>query len=427
MNKDEIENEHLPPAEEGPEVEPETHAPEKTEQETTAPESTGSPGGPQDPAPPANAEVASPSGKAGEGPGSEVAEQKESKDTPEFAPFESRDPLEGFEFLDRRSIVEALVRKHSELVQNFSDELNKMASEPVEADEVKDEEKSKRDEINEEVAKLKGCRKSLKDRNKELRNEFFDLLEKEEKLKSHRKDVAMYSQFSRDLEWKLETEAITIETERRLLDELRDTMDKMRSISDGLTPEEIKTRLTEIQEEMGSNLMQIEDYHRAMLENVEESQKHHGKFIDAKKQLRERESKKGWLKRRIDLHKEMHTFWSNQIETASKQDEEDSKRSLDQIREFLLSIFKERDESQQGEQEEKQAEKDQPKERSEPRDRRRHNVRSSGPKDAGRSEATGQMPEAEHKESGGSGGQGDDRSTGVLDEEKAPTDEGGGA
>jgi hypothetical protein len=153
----------------------------------------------------------------------------------------------------------------------------------------------------------------------------------------------MYSKFSKDLEWKLETEAITIETERRLLDELKDTMDKMRLITDGFTPQEIHSRLTEIQEEMGSNLMQIEDYHRQMLDKVGESNLHHGKFIDAKKQIRERESRRGWLKRRIELHIEMEKFWSGQIEQAKKLDSEEIKRDLGSIKEALLNLFKERE------------------------------------------------------------------------------------
>jgi uncharacterized coiled-coil DUF342 family protein len=304
--------------------------------------------------------------------GAEVTDVKE-----ETAPLEAveakeppiQDPLKGFELLSRKEIVNLLVEKHSDLRQKYSDELNGIDVKPPEVVKEKDEEKDIRDSINQKVQELKGQRKELKDKNKELRSEFFELLGKEEKLKGHKKEVSMYSQFSKDLEWKLETEAITIETERRLLDELRETMDKMRSITDGLTPQEIHSRLNEIQEEMGSNLMQIEDYHRQMMEKVEESNLHHDKFVDAKKQIRERESRRGWLKRRIELHKEMQKFWERQIEQAEKLDLEEGARDLEAVKSSLVDIFNERDTSKdQKEEEEVKDEKQAKKRKKEKKD-----------------------------------------------------------
>jgi uncharacterized coiled-coil DUF342 family protein len=254
-----------------------------------------------------------------------------------------KDPLEGFEMQSREEVVGLLIGKHSDLKKKYESELKGLDAQPPEIVQEKEEEKDIRDTMNEEVQILKGKRKELKIANKRLREEFFDLLDKEEKLKGHKKEVSMYSKFSKDLEWKLETEAITIETERRLLDELRDTMDKMRSITDGFTPQEIHSRLTEIQEEMGSNLMQIEDYHRQVLDKVGESNLHHGKFIDAKKQIRERESRRGWLKRRIELHVEMEKFWSGQMDQAKKLDTEEFSRDLGSIKDALLKLFKERE------------------------------------------------------------------------------------
>ncbi|MEA3560073.1 MAG: hypothetical protein U9R75_12540, partial [Candidatus Thermoplasmatota archaeon] len=274
---------------------------------------------------------------------SKDGKEEKKKQKPEFAPFEPEDPLKDVTLGTRKEIVEALVKKHNDMQSRYKIELEDKSRKPEELTDVKKEEKVIRDSVNEEVQKLKGKRKTLRDRNKELRSEFFDLLNKEEKVRHHQKEINMYSQFSKDLEWKLETEAITIENERRLLDELRETMNKMRAISDGLTPEEIKTRLSEIQEDMGSNLIRIEEYHRAMLDKVEESQTHHEKFIDARKQIREKEGREGWLKRRIELHKEMETFWMGQRETAVRLDDEDSRRDIENIQEAMITLFKARD------------------------------------------------------------------------------------
>jgi hypothetical protein len=95
---------------------------------------------------------------------------------------------------------------------------------------------------------------------------------------------------------------------------------------------------------MGENLMQIEEHHRQMLEKVDESNVHHNKLIDVQRQLKEKESRKGWLKRRIELHEEMEKFWSGQVDQSTKLDDEESKRSIEIIRDQLLQAFKERDE-----------------------------------------------------------------------------------
>ncbi|MGA1848438.1 MAG: hypothetical protein ACMUHB_03770 [Thermoplasmatota archaeon] len=324
--------------------------------------------------------------------------------------FVIMDPLEDFRMGNRVDTVQALVKKHAELIEKYTSELGEMDVKPPELLEAKETEKVRRDAINEVVQKLKSKRKELKDSNKALRAEFFDLLEKEEKLREHRKDVDMYSQFSRDLEWKLETEAIDIDIERRLLDELRETMDKMRSLSDGYTPEEIKTRLTEIQEQMGENLMQIEEHHRQMLEKVEESNVHHNKLVDVQRQLKEKESRKGWLKRRIELHQEMEKFWSGQIDQSKKLDDEESKRSIENIRDQLLEVFKERDDKKE---EDKGPE---PADKAASNDRKRDRPRRSKGRDKGQGKevvkeekpASGNTnveggPEASPAESGGKG------------------------
>ncbi|MBN1389217.1 MAG: hypothetical protein JXA22_01095 [Candidatus Thermoplasmatota archaeon] len=258
-------------------------------------------------------------------------------------PDDHPDPLKDLEMFSRRQMVEKLTLKHSDLKLKYTKEMDELDIKPPEIIDLKEGERSIRDVINEDVQALKTKRGDLRRTNKELRSEFFALLEKEERLKDHRKEVEMYSNFSRDLEWKLETEAITIETERRLLDELRGTLDKMRAITEGYTPDEIKARLTEIQEEIGSNLMMIEELHNALLEKVEESNLHHERYMGANKQIRERESRRGWLKRRIELHAEMETFWKTQMDQADKLDAEESTRTLEDIRNLLIETFQKRE------------------------------------------------------------------------------------
>ena len=282
-------------------------------------------------------------------------EKKEGKDAgkrggrtfpvPEFPePGDGSELIKDLTLPTRKEIAEKMVEKHKRMVREFEKELEELENIKDDAiEEISGKEREVRDRINAEVARLKEKRTALKEENRALRREFFSLMDKEETLKGHSKDVNMYSKYMEDLEWKLSTEAIDIETERRLLDELRDTIRKLRQITDGFTPEEINDRLTVIQEKIGENLITIEDLHSRMLEEVEKSNLHHEKYRNVQKMKRERESRKGWLRRRIELHKEMGTFWENQTGTASAMDLEEKARKVDSIRDTLLAMFSERD------------------------------------------------------------------------------------
>jgi len=338
-----------------------------------------------------------PSAKEGPEEGSGVAPDEEGPDQ-----------LKDLELFTRKQVVESLVLKHHGLVERYGKEMDELDIRPPEIVEAKEDERSIRDNINEEVQTLKSKRKELRDQNKKLRSEFFDLLDKEERLKGHKKEVEMYSNFSKDLEWKLETEAITIDNERRLLDELRETIEKMRSITDGYTPEEIKSRLNEIQEEIGSNLMRIEELHSSLLEKVEQSNVHHEKFVDANRQIRERESRRGWLKRRIELHKEMETFWGSQMDQADKLDSEESGRKIEEIQASLLEAFKQRER-------EDQKEEEQPEKGEGPKDRKGKR-RERKPRMEKETKAEN-IPEPVKEEETPSDAEGP-----VKDDEKAPSD-----
>ncbi len=266
----------------------------------------------------------------------------------EFPPI----PEDGSELLkdiplpSRKGMVDKLVNKHNEFVTRFKEEMASLEKPPEEIIGESVEEKTKRDSINKEVADLKDKRTSLKESNKDLRSRFFELLKKEETLKEHEKEVQIHQSFIEDLEWKMATEAIDIQTERRLLDELKGTMRKIRGITDGLTPEEIKVQLSQIEETIGENLISIEELHTKMLEKVEESNVHHEKYLGAQRKVKEKESRKGWLDRRIKLHTEMAIFWEGQKDQANQMDNEESKRGLETIRENLMKIFGERDSSE---------------------------------------------------------------------------------
>jgi uncharacterized coiled-coil DUF342 family protein len=239
-------------------------------------------------------------------------------------------------------VIEQLIQKHASMVERFTHEREGLEVPGQVPMEESDEERARRDEINRVVQTLKAERGSLKEKNKLLSKELFALLERQERLKVRSKDISVLQGHISTLEWKIETEDITIEQERKHIDEIKRTMRELRSMTDGLTPDELTDRTVQIQEEIDQNLLRMEEAHNAMLEKVVESNLHHGRFVDAQKKARELEARRQWLTRRVELHSEMGKFWEGQLENARKLDEEDRLRPVGAIRDALLARMEER-------------------------------------------------------------------------------------
>ncbi|MCK5772758.1 MAG: hypothetical protein KAH57_03130, partial [Thermoplasmata archaeon] len=283
-----------------------------------------------------------PEGKGGKGADEQVARVKMPKNIfparMEQIPDRSGSPT-------REEVLKSLLEKHARLQGEYVKELKTEQVVPDELIKEKDDQKKLRDDLNEGVSSLKAHRGELKSVNKGLRRELFDLMHKEERLKSRESDVKMYSKFCEDTEWKLETEAIDLETERRLLNDLRATMDKMRAILDGLTPDEMSRKLVTLDKEITENSIKIEESHRGMLGKVEEANKNHDRYLELSGKVKEMEGRRSWLKRRIELHKEMEKFWHSQEGAALDLDKKDASRKLRDIKEALERTMSDRDRS----------------------------------------------------------------------------------
>lgn len=282
----------------------------------------------------------------------------------------------------RTDVIEQLIQKHRSMVETFSKEKEDLGVVGQLPEEESDEEKARRDEVNRAVQTLKAERGSLRERNKTISKELFELLDKQERLKDRSKEISGLQRYVSDLEWKIETEDIKIEQERKHLDEIKATMRKLREITDGFTPDEIIQRTTDIQEEIDQNLLRMEEAHRAMLERVEESNLHHGKYIDAQKKARELEAKKQWLTRRVELHTEMGKFWEGQLDNTRKLDSEEMTRPVGSLRDHLLSRMGERptEKGQEGDQKASEKQTPGPTDTTVSGQREEHGPKGRGPR-----------------------------------------------
>ncbi|MDG6225774.1 MAG: hypothetical protein QCI82_09705 [Candidatus Thermoplasmatota archaeon] len=243
----------------------------------------------------------------------------------------------------REEAVGLLVEKHERFIKVYSEELERGVSVDPSVIEALETARMKRDELNVKVRELKERRTSLKSKNKQLRMEFLDLVRIQESIKDRLPEINSLNDFIDREEYKLETEGVDLENERRLMRSIKEAMDKVREVTGGSLPGEMDEKLVRISDEMRENFEKIENAHQELVGLAEESQVHHNSFVEENKKVKEAESRKRFLGLRIKLHEEMAKFWENQTGNAAAMEASDKERNVEDIRDSILKAIEEAD------------------------------------------------------------------------------------
>jgi len=254
--------------------------------------------------------------------------------------------------ITRKSLVSFILEKHRRKLKESAEERKRLAGEVERIRGEVEEEKKRRDELNRKVQELKRERQRLKEENRQLRGEFFRLIEAERKNEPPRKEVKLYRKYIEDLEWKLQTEAITLETEKRILKEMREAYAKLKELTHPEKIEEINQRIAEITKRIGENMARIEELHTEMAGYVEESNVHHQRYVEGVKGLRELESRMKWLEHVSKREEEAIQFWSEMGERMSEEDRKDSERPFEEVLSILEKFYATIEEKRSAEEEE---------------------------------------------------------------------------
>jgi len=250
--------------------------------------------------------------------------------------------------LSRQEVVQGLIVKHNDLIARYTAEIEGGVGPGDEVTSSLESARDQRDSLNAKVHELKENRNLLKQKNRELRKEFLRLIRIEEALKDKAREISAITDFIDRQEYKLQTEGVDLETERRLMKDIRDSMEELRSISGGYLPQDVESDMTNLTDSIKENFNSIEDLHNTLIKLAEESQVHHQRFMEENKKVRESESRKAWLGRRITLHEEMRKFWEGQLEANASMDAADAGRSIDGILSAMLKELEEAEKAQDG-------------------------------------------------------------------------------
>ena len=233
-------------------------------------------------------------------------------------------PSEGIVVRDEIELIDSVIAKHRRFLDEYQSEFLASDSQVSTLRELSDEEKRARDKINEHVAGLKERRQLLYHQAKQCRIEMFDLININRDMQKDEQEMARLQKEVEMLDWKLQTTVMGIRKEREIVEKIKKLSLRIEEINDGRptggTDQEIKRLSARIKEMME----EADECHKELVSIADQSQEHHGSFIEYAEQLKGARGRHIWLQNRIKSHKTAVDYWEGkQREMAAGGDKSD--------------------------------------------------------------------------------------------------------
>lgn len=221
--------------------------------------------------------------------------------------------------ITRESVARQLVEKHEKSLAVIKEEFDEYSALEQELDKAAEEYKKDRDSLNEKVQNLKDQRQNYYTESRALRKEFMDQLQKKKSMADIPMEVLILTKQIDHLEWEIQTEAVNIETEKKLVKNIQDNLDKLHDYANKYHDlEEVSKAVKKLTSKLNKRLHQARDRHDEMLKTVNISDEKHKNFVDAVVKLRDARSKRVGFQHDLERHTKALEHWKKVLETESK-------------------------------------------------------------------------------------------------------------
>jgi uncharacterized coiled-coil DUF342 family protein len=223
--------------------------------------------------------------------------------------------------LTKQAVVDQLLAKHENLLNSYREELVELEMKEVEARRRITEALAARDKLNFQVAELKRKRSEQFKLLKELRTTFFDLANKEKKLRDASEKLAALKDELENLDWKIQTTAVTLDAEREIMDRIKRCYSQLDEyqMKDKLRTD-MESKITNLSSEIGKLFRETQATHESMLTYVEEASKYHQEWLDANRYYMDINKRVKELRRKIAEHTKAIEYWQQTRGTLTKGD-----------------------------------------------------------------------------------------------------------
>ena len=212
--------------------------------------------------------------------------------------------------LTREQLTQLIIKRHEMTVRTLLDKIKENNKFITENQSELDEQKRKRDKLNAAVAEIKDQRQGAQLGTKKLREELFSLLEKDTDIVKITRELDVYKRHMEDVDWKLQTTAITLERERELVEEIRQDMKKIRALSTDIQSRQgISDKVNDISSKLDTGFASAQTFHEAMLEMVTQAEGHHSRWVELRRGISDRIRQNSWLEHRMKMHADNLNYW----------------------------------------------------------------------------------------------------------------------
>jgi uncharacterized coiled-coil DUF342 family protein len=219
----------------------------------------------------------------------------------------------------KESVARQLVSKHERTLAVVKEEYEKYLKLENELDTSAEKCRSERDNLNTQVHQLKEERQNNYSESKQLRKEFMTNLQKKKEMKDIPMEVLILTKQIDQLEWEIQTEAVNIDDEKKLVKQIQDSLDRLHHYANMYKEhEEVSTAVKKLTNKLHQKLNLAESKHSQMLTAVDKSDDFHKKFVDAVVRLRDARSRRIGFQRDMERHLKGIEHWKRVVDKETR-------------------------------------------------------------------------------------------------------------
>ena len=220
-------------------------------------------------------------------------------------------PSEGITIRDETELIDSVIAKHRQFLDEYQSEFEVSDSQVSTLRESSGEEKRARDEINEHVAGLKERRQLLYHQAKQHRIEMFDLININRDMQKDEQEMARLQKEVEMLDWKLQTTVMGIKKEREIVEKIKKLSLRIEEINNDRPIDGADEGIKQFSAQIKEMMEEADNCHKELVLIADQSQEHHGSFVEYAKQLKGVRGRHIWLQSRIKSHETAVDYWEN--------------------------------------------------------------------------------------------------------------------
>ena len=190
-------------------------------------------------------------------------------------------------------VARQLVEKHEKAIKVIQKEFNKYSALENQLEKTSETTKIERDKLNAQVQDFKAERQKYYSDSRALRKDFLEQTKKKDKEIDIPMEVLILTKQIDQLEWEIQTEAVDVDTEKKLVKQIQENLKKLHNYANMYKDHEaVSKAVRKLSAKLNTKLKQAEIKHEKMIKAVAKSDNYHKQFVEMVIKLRDARAKR---------------------------------------------------------------------------------------------------------------------------------------